>query len=217
MAKLRKKNKLVRGVGVNDADYIVSNSVVIDGIEYNQCPYYRSWGRMLERCYSSKYHIRNSSYAGCSVTDDWLTFSNFKNWMMTQDWVGLQLEKDVLIVGNKHYSSTTCVFAHSKVNTFVTDSANSRGDYPIGVHLYKLTGKYKSECRNPFANKQESLGYFTTPEAAHNAWKQRKLQHAVSLSKSEYVTDKRVGDALVSRYTDYSENGLVEPDIFEGL
>ena len=83
-----KTRKLVHGVGINDADYAVVEFETIgyaDGKRKQKlvwfCPYYRAWTSMLKRCYSIKSQERQPTYKGCSVTDEWLTFSNFKSWM----------------------------------------------------------------------------------------------------------------------------------------
>src|SRR5690554_513591 len=105
-----KNRKLVHGVGVNDADYVIQKWEefgYVDGKRKRKlvwrCPYYGVWVRMLERCYSAKTQDRRPTYKGCSVSEEWLTFSTFKDWMKTQKWEGLQLDKDLLFEGNKVY------------------------------------------------------------------------------------------------------------------
>lgn len=46
--------KIVRGVGINDADYNVA--VTVDGVK-RYCPYYRTWSNLLSRCYSEKFSL----------------------------------------------------------------------------------------------------------------------------------------------------------------
>mgnify|MGYP001117231448 CR=1 FL=1 len=153
---------------------------------------------MLKRCYSGKYHERKPTYRGCTVCEDWHTFSNFRDWMENQDWEGKHLDKDLLISGNKEYGPETCVFVTSVVNLFTTDSCNSRGEYPIGV--YWQQDKFTARCSNPFTGEREWLGRFDCPDQAHLAWKKRKHELACQLAESEYVTDERVAQALRTRY-----------------
>lgn len=55
----------------------------ITGIENGkQMKYYETWKGMLRRCYSELYHKKEPTYKECSVCDEWLLFSNFKNGMM---------------------------------------------------------------------------------------------------------------------------------------
>ena len=116
-------------MGVNDADYTVIPTV--NGKQV-VCTFYRAWTAMLKRCYNPTYQANNPTYIGCTVCDEWLTFSNFKKWMMRQDFQGKQLDKDLLVKGNKLYSPETCVFVDGMINTFTIDSGAIRGDYPIG-------------------------------------------------------------------------------------
>lgn len=200
--------KLVCGVGINDADYVIQKGETIKCIDGKikqkliwVCPFYRVWHSMLNRCYSSKYQERRPTYKGCSVSEEWLTFSNFRAWMVTQDWDGKQLDKDLLFEGNKIYSPDTCVFVSGMVNNFTIDSGASKGDLMIGVYWHKSTNKFRSKCCNPFINKQEHLGYFDSEQDAHNAWLNRKLELAKELAAIQ--TDERVAKALIARYTNY--------------
>ena len=70
--------KLVFGVGINDADYVIK--VKVDG-GYQDCPYYLKWKEMLRRCYSNRVASYHPTYKDCYVCEDWLIFSNFKKWM----------------------------------------------------------------------------------------------------------------------------------------
>ena len=109
-----KPRKLVHGVGINDADYAVANYETIGCVDGKQkqkrvwlCPYYQAWTSMLERCYSAKWHERNPTYKNCTVSDEWLTFSNFKAWMEKQDFEGKQFDKDLLVQVIRFYSAET--------------------------------------------------------------------------------------------------------------
>ena len=193
--KLYNKIKLVHGIGVNDADYAVQPK--IDG-EKVRCPYYNTWVDMLKRCYDDKFQNRRPTYKGCSVCPEWISFMNFRKWMMAQDWQGKQLDKDLLIRGNKVYSPTSCVFVDTMTNNFTTDSGRARGEYPIGVSFNKPLGKFQAQCQNPFAKKRETLGYFLCANQAHLAWKKRK--HELACQLADLQTDPRVAEALRTRY-----------------
>ena len=196
------------GVGINDAEYVVVKRETIGYVDGKQkqkqvwiCPYYRVWRNMLKRCYFVKFQERKPTYKGCSVSEEWKRFSNFRKWMEKQDWGGKELDKDLLVRGNKVYSEETCVFVSSTVNNFTTDRSNDRGEWLIGVYWVKVSGKFKSSCRNPLTNKLEYLGYFTFELEAHQAWLTRKLELAKELAAIQ--TDSRVADALINRYANY--------------
>ena len=201
-----KPKKLVCGVGVNDADYAVlkrEEAGYVDGKRKRKlvwgCDYYSRWSAMLRRCYDAKYQERKPTYAGCTVSNDWLTFTNFKNWMMGQDWEGNHLDKDLLFEGNKVYSPETCVFVSPMVNTFTIDRGNDRGKWLIGACWDKASKKFRAQCSNPFTKENEKLGHFTSEQEAHNAWLKRKLELAHELAAIQ--TDPRVAKALIERYS----------------
>ena len=201
-----KTKKLVCGVGDNDADYAVQRKETIGYVDGKRkrkliwvCPYYQVWQSMLDRCYSVKYQEKYPTYRDCSVSAEWLTFSNFRSWVLTQDWEGKQLDKDLLVEGNKVYSANTCVFVSPLVNTFTLDNGAARGEWKIGVYWNKEKGKFQSQCSNPFNKKRENLGYFTSEQEAHEAWAKRKLELAKELAAVQ--TDQRVAKALIDRYS----------------
>ena len=154
---------------------------------------------MIERCYSKKYLESKPSYIGTSVCSDWLSATTFKKWMEQQDWSGKCLDKDIIVPGSKLYSPETCAFVLPATNLFVIACDASRGDYPIGVHLFKNTGEYRASCGNPFSGKREHLGLFSTPEEAHEAWRKRKHELAQLVAATEL--DLRVSEALKKRYS----------------
>lgn len=153
---------------------------------------------MLKRCYSAKLQAKYPSYIGCSVVPEWLSFMAFRAWMIRQNWVGMELDKDLLFPGNKVYSPNTCVFISDALNKFTTDSAAARGEWPLGVDWRKHSGRFRALCSNPFTGKREHLGYFTCSDAAHEAWRKRK--HEIALQLAAEQTDPRLAAALTTRY-----------------
>jgi len=158
-------SKLVRGFGVNDADYVVTSGV---GTNRKMCPDYAAWRDMLTR-QTPTYWEKNPTYIGVKVCEEWRSFMAFRKWMVAQSWEGKQLDKDLLGDG-KLYSPKTCVFVTSQVNTFTIDSGAARGEFPIGV---SRDGKrFRADCRGATPR---YLGAFDTPEEAHQAWRKMKV------------------------------------------
>lgn len=195
MVDRMRKRGILYGLALNDANYPLSRKV--NG-STERCPFYCKWVGMLERCYSEPFKIKWPTYAGCTVCDEWLTFSKFKSWMEKQDWQGKQLDKDILVKGNKVYSPETCVFVSAEINYFVRDSSGSRGEYPIGVSWHKINKKFVAQCKNPITKKGEQIGFFDNVEDAHMAWRRAKHKHAMALASK--CDDSRVSDALIARY-----------------
>lgn len=193
---MRKKTKLVCGVGINDAEFKTES--IIDG-KRRVIPSYRCWASMLDRCYSPKLQAKRKTYVGCYVCDEWLTYSNFHKWHASQATTnGYHLDKDTLFPGNKVYSPETCILVPPMVNSFTTDSGASRGAFMIGCSLHKGSGKYQATCSNPFTRKVEHLGQFSSEIEAHMAWKKRK--HEIACQIAETVHDERLAEALRKRY-----------------
>ena len=207
-----KPKKLVYGAGINDADYVVHKFETIGYVDGKQkqkqvwaCPYYIAWKHILERCYSVKLHEKHPTYKDCTVSEEWLTFSNFRAWMATQDWGGKHLDKDLLVQGNKIYSAETCVFISQMVNKFTLDSGATRGEWLIGVNWEKDRKKFQARCRNPFTKRTDHLGRFDCEQQAHQAWLTRKLELAHELAAIQ--SDSRVAKALIERYSKPYING----------
>ncbi|MEE7538837.1 hypothetical protein G8O18_13985 [Enterobacter kobei] len=196
-AKWKSRNKnLVQGHGINDADYMIAASTKNGQW---RCPLYQKWAAILARVYSSAWHKRQPTYIGTQIHQEWLSFMSFRNWCLDNGWRSdYELDKD-FISDKKIYGPDTCAFIPSVVNLFITDSSSSRGDYPIGV-TKAGNNKFSARCNDPFTKKSERLGRFGTPEEAHNAWKNRKHEHALALADMYPDLDSRVLAALRTKY-----------------
>lgn len=174
--------KPIHGVGINDSNYNVTG--IVSGKKIS-CPYYQAWLNMITRSYSKKYQEKHTTYNGCSVCYEWLAFSIFRLWMIKQDWKGKQLDKDLLKLGNKVYSPSTCLFVSRQINTLLTDSGKIRGEFPLGVHLNKSNGRYRAKCMT--YGKQNRIGYFKTVNEAEYAYLIFKSNHVrdVALAQIE--------------------------------
>jgi len=201
MRKPHRKPKLVYGVGVNDADYAVYQRGA-DG-KWLRCAYYRAWKAMLERAYSAKYHANQPTYIGVTVCEEWHSFMAFRAWMETQDWEGKQLDKDVVVPGNKVYSPATCAFVSRQINSLLGDCAAARGNWPLGVCWDSRQKKFRAQIAEN--GKNRNIGYFTTPEAAHRAWRKEKVR--IVRHAARECDDPRVSAGLL-RHSYRIEAGL---------
>ena len=182
--------KPILGIGSNDADYLTE--YVLDNIRF-RCPYYQTWLHMLSRCYSSKYQTRQLSYLNCTVCAEWLLFSNFKAWMILQDWKDKQLDKDLITRGNKIYSPETCIFISQDINALLTSCKRNKGDFPTGVSLYKPSGKYSAKIN--MYGKRKHLGYYLTEDEAYQVYKIFKTAHIRAIALEQ--TDDRLKQSML--------------------
>lgn len=196
----KKTNKLLYGRGFYDGDYSPQTEIKVNGnrVVVWRCPYYARWADMLKRCYSNKFLLSRPTYAGCTVCEEWLTFSNFKSWMEKQGWEGKQLDKDILGFGNNVYSPETCIFVSNMVNSFFGIAGSKKFKTAIGAFLDARRNKIYAQIRNPINGSKEFLGYYQTELEAHLAWKRRKHELACLLAEKE--TDQRIIHALTTRY-----------------
>lgn len=171
--RLLYSRKPIIGGCTNDATYQTSVKLLGTGV---RCPAHSTWRNMLERCYSGKLHLKHPTYIGCTLAPEWYSFMTFREWWLQHYRDNWQLDKDLLVSGNKLYSPSTCIFIPQWLNLFTTSRQCARGLYPLGVSLdtRQKTKPYQATCANN-AGKRVNLGQYATPEEAHQAWLNYKL------------------------------------------
>lgn len=166
-------------------------------LEESHTQAYKIWKHVLHRCCSNDTKRMNSTYAACSICDEWLLFSNFKKWFDSHYIDGYHLDKDILVKGNKLYSPNTCCFVPRKINTLLTKSNSSRGKCLIGVTFNKSKGKYEAHVN--INGKTKHFGGFTNEYDAFIKYKTEKEKEIVRIA-NEYKDriNKNVYDALIN-------------------
>jgi len=157
--------KLIYGVGFNDGTY----PTVVRG---KSNTFYTLWKNLLCRCYDSRTQEKNPTYVGCTVSENFKSFSFFYEWTQQQisfNQEGFQLDKDVLVKGNKLYSENTCLFLPRELNNLLTSSKAARGILPLGVSKDK--GRFRARCDT---GSSQYLGGFDSPKEAFQAYKKAK-------------------------------------------
>ncbi len=137
---------------------------------------YVLWKSILQRCYSDGFKKKHPTYEYCEVGDNFKSYEYFYEWCHKQIGFGVEgfeLDKDLLIKGNKVYSESTCVFIPSEINLLLVKREASRGEHLIGVCWSKTHKAFKARVRKN-KGKQEFLGYFKTELEAFNAYKTAK-------------------------------------------
>jgi len=139
---------------------------------------YSLWASILQRCYGDNTSARKGVYLGCSVSENFKSYSYFSSWCNNQIGYTIKdsngsvwhLDKDLLLKGNKIYSEDNCVFIPQQINALITKRESLRGEYPIGTSLNKRSGKFQANCKDG-AGKLIYLGLHDTPEQAFQAYK----------------------------------------------
>lgn len=178
-----KLHNVLCNVGINDID--------------NACnePYYKYWSRMIKRCYYINRLSQRNTYSSCSVCEEWLLLSNFKKWFDKHYVEGWELDKDILVKGNKIYSPNTCCFVPQDVNKLFTRHECLRGDLPIGVSkTNSITNPYRAYFSD---GGFRTLGVYKTFQDAFNAYKIAKERRIKEIAdKYKQQLELRVYEAL---------------------
>lgn len=198
-----KRTRLVHGVGINDADYTVSHRV--GGIIIWQCPFNKVWNEMLRRAYSKQKHIVHPSYIGTLVCKEWFYFMTFRTWMETQNWQGLELDKDIIKSGNKTYCPDYCCFVTHRINSLIVYRQRGRGDLPLGV-LQSSPNRFKARCPTISGEGRKSLGCYDTPEEAFEVY--CKAKSDLIIGEARNIKELRVREGLYRHAYLYRE-GLI--------
>ena len=184
--------KLVCGVGIND----------LYGSNLSKTDCYFTWKSMLERCYGSNKTQRNRSYEDCDVCDEWLLFSNFKEWYdetAPEKIKEYHLDKDLFSAKyNKIYSPKTCCFLPKEINILLVRNKKRRGNLPIGVSIDKRTNSFRC-CLS--INGKTFCRYAKDKTEAFNVYKEIKEKHIKEIACKYFLKHKiteKVYKALIN-------------------
>lgn len=187
----------VYGVGVNDYNGVVS-------VGNNKIKSYQIWKDMLKRCYDKKYQEKQPTYADCTVCEDWLKFGKFKEWFdanypqhLEEQGIRLELDKDILVIGNKVYSPDACCFIPQRTNRFMANKQLNNTSGYTGVSLSKKYKKWQVQISDFNTSQYKHLGYFTNIEDAKDAYnKARKIE---ALKVKEYLRELGYDENIINK------------------
>ena len=146
---------------------------------------YVVWSGMFWRCYDERKLVKNPTYIGCYVREDWFNFQNFCYWFsyQKQAYAGWSLDKDLLVKDNKCYSVDTCCLLPAEINTFLAYKRKDNG-CPPGVHYGIKECLYKAQIKDRFSGRnQRLLGMSDDPVEMFFLYKEAKENEAKFLAK----------------------------------
>lgn len=153
------------------------------------------------------------TYKGCE--NHFIGYQEFTDWC--QDQYGYmfkesngyfwQLDKDILVMGNRIYSPETCMFVPCRVNNLLLTRQNFRGEYPLGVYKHgtptqPFTGRFSSEA-------QVKSRQFASVDQAHKFWQQGKIDSILKMAD----TDKEIVKHIKLRDALYKHAELISEDL----
>jgi len=196
--------------------------VLIKGQLYAHTRAYTVWKSINRRCdKDNQFMVDYPSYEG--TENRFESFQEFAEWAnskygyMHKEKNGNYWSIDKDISGIGHYCKEGCLFVPNYINASILDSKRIRGDLPLGVAYRKRNKDMKSELKNCYlsnvknSGKRVYCGYHETPESAHRAWQEKKLEILKEYLSREEVLDhkelkfhmERIIDWLQSDYDNY--------------
>ena len=189
-----KLRSFVYGVGIDD--------VMIP--YFTQTRTWSTWNNIIRR--TDKRDIKYLSngkehYLDCTLDLRWYKLSAFKEWIeQWDDYGNKEVDKDILIPGNKTYGPDTCLMVRPIVNKWFKPNKHGGGDLPRGVTWNthwknKGTGKpYRAQI-TPIGGKRTGLGHYDTIEEASAVFEEARKEQIKVLIETE--TDPKVKNAMM--------------------
>ncbi len=127
---------------------------------------------MLERCYSEKRQKIQPTYKDCTVHADWRNYQLFAKWYYENypsDGEKYDIDKDILVEGNRVYSPEACMFVTRKENTVKALAKSYAFVSPDGieVEIYNMAEFCRGNDLNHVAMCQVHLG----KASQHKGWR----------------------------------------------
>ena len=160
-------------------------------------PSYSCWRFLMRRNFCEKSFLINPTYKDCTVCKSWYNFQVFSDYFYSHESYGLgyELDKDLLVNGNRHYSPETCVMIPQEINKALkTVQVNS---VVAGVRKRKNTKGY--QVRVTEHGKRRHVGEFYTEEEASAAYVKAKEDYIHSLAEKWHgKIEERAYQALMN-------------------
>lgn len=157
---------------------------------------YSVWYNMLRRCNSDECQKKHPTYKCCTVCEEWLNYSNFKQWFDINHYEiegeSVQLDKDLLLKGNKVYCPKFCCFLPKIINEAIIDNKKKKNsknvDIPIGVNPHGD----KFQCSIRKYGKQYFIGTYNSIEEASKIYNTEKENYIKELADKykKYITEE---------------------------
>lgn len=166
------------------------------------------WENIRNRCEYLPYRdeLRFGKYLGADSCEDWKDFQVFAQWFedVTNEGFyhkGWQLDKDLLVKGNKIYSPEFCVFLPEEINKALNIKTRCRGDYPLGISPHKTKNKLNVQfvsANYPEFNFRAYIDESQIEEGFHMYKAAREKFIRFLANKWKEQLDPRAYDALMS-------------------
>jgi len=210
-------------VWVNDGEYLdlVREIKTVDDLGRKQeyVPYitlksntaYSIWNGIYNRYYKADGRTYGRCYDEATMCDSWLNNrDSFVEWYMNNyyecDYESMDIDKDLLVPGNKHYSPETCCILPQTLNVMLSNCKKHRSrkginynmDLPLGVRYDDRVQVYYGQIR-PFGHDESvKLSYWEMPEQAFEEYKRFKQADIIIMAaKYKSKIPRHVYESLI--------------------
>jgi hypothetical protein len=172
------------------------------GVLLSSSKTYIAWMNMLRRCYCEKFKRNNKTYEHAACVREWHDMTNFADWFEENYRPDYELDKDILVRGNKLYGPDTCCFVPQAINSLLAKSDATRGALKIGVFLGE--GCFRAQLSLGKEGKLH-LGCYPTEEEAYSAYKREK-EYRIKLLAADYYARQYIGKRVFLALINYEVN-----------
>lgn len=167
---------------------------------------YKAWSGIIERCYSDKLRQSRPCYSDVTVDNQWHNFQNFAKWFYSQKGAELnwEIDKDLLVTGNKHYSPDTCILLPARLNTAIIHVGSDK--HVSGCFYHEDADLYSTVASTPTGSRTK---YFTTKEECMNYYFKSKSEQLSFLANEwKEDIDPRAFDSFIRLSKEYLKKSL---------
>jgi len=151
-------------------------------------------GRTLREGYVDKYN----TYSDVTLCEQWHNFQVFCKWVNENEYFHskFQLDKDLLIRGNREYSPDACCFLPQELNVVINVNYNTGNGLPVGVNV---KGDIYYEAALSYKGSRKLLGQFNTIQEASDVYVEAKEAYVKELAhKWKDKIEPRAYEALMN-------------------
>lgn len=167
---------------------------ILDVKNASATTHYKKWSGMLYRAMCHNSYNRDNVTA--SISEEFLIFSKFRDWMNTHNWKNKLLCREIFGMHNYLYSADTCLFVTKEVASAVRYVGQTNN---VGCQPCDYSSGFKARIHEN--NKLRWLGTYKTMDLAQAAYYSAKADSLLRLANKD--DDLLVKRQLFSLAHDY--------------
>lgn len=116
-----------------------------------------SWRGIIQRAFSKLEKDQRPNTVDVTIHEDWCNFQKFAEWAVCQKGYGkykFEIDKDLIVLGNSHYSPDFCCYLPREINTRLPKRYGSFDK----VYYYSDKNRYKAFYTDSSGKKKSIIG-----------------------------------------------------------